>query len=71
MFQARQPSPPPEAPKKILAVPVGKNWQVIEEAPNLTSERNSQLPFQKPESVQPPGAQPVSPAEKRKIETPR
>jgi hypothetical protein len=71
MFAGRQPTPPPAAPQKALSVPVGKNWQVIEEAPKLTNERNERLPFQTEQSVQPAGAQPVSPTEKRKIETPR
>lgn len=69
-FQARQPAPPPVTPKKI-AVPVGKNWEVVEEPPVLTNERNEQtLPFQKGQSVQPPGAPPV-PSDQRRIETPR
>jgi hypothetical protein len=71
MFQAKQPPPPSEVPRKVLVAPVGKHWQVIEEAPTLTNERNDRLPFQMEQSVQPAGAQPVSPAEKRKIETPR
>ena len=70
VFQAKQPPQPEEAPKKVLAVPVGKNWQVIEEAPALTSERNDRPAFQTEQSVQPSGTQNVSPAEKRKIETP-
>jgi hypothetical protein len=71
MFEAKQPTPPQEGPKKALAVPVGKNWQIIEEAPKLSNERNERLPFQTEQSVQPEGAKPVSPAEQRKIETPR
>lgn len=70
MFQAKQSAPPPEVPKK-LAVPIGKHWQVIEEPPVLSNERNERLPFQTDQSVQPPGSPPVSPAEQRKIETPR
>ena len=70
MFEAKKDTPPPVVPK-TLSVPVGKNWKVIEEAPVLTNERNDRLPFQMEQSVQPPGAQPVSPAEQRKIETPR
>jgi hypothetical protein len=67
-MQAKQPAAPPvDIPKKI-AVPVGKNWKVVEEPPVLTNERNEQtLPFQRPESVQPPGA-PPTPPEIRKIE---
>jgi hypothetical protein len=56
--------------RKPLAMPVGKNWQVIEEAPNLSDERG-RLPFQTEQSVQPEGTtKPVSPADKRKIVTP-
>jgi len=70
MFEAKQPAPPPEVPK-TLAVPVGKNWRVIEEAPKLTNERNERPAFQTEQSIQPEGVQrPVAPAEKRKIETP-
>ena len=71
MFEAKQPAPPPEVPKKVLVVPVGKNWQVTEEAPKLTNERHDRLPFQTEQSVQPEGAPPVSPAEQRKVEPPR
>jgi hypothetical protein len=57
-------------PQKPLAVPVGKNWQVIEEAPKLSDERG-RLPFQTEQSVQPEGTtKPVSPADNRKIVTP-
>ena len=56
---------------KPLTLPVGKNWQVIEEAPVLTNERE-RLPFQTEQSVQPEGAtKPVSPEGNRKIETSR
>jgi len=71
MFQAKQSTAPQVVPMKPLAAPVGKNWQVKEEPPALTNERTDRLPFQTEQSVQPPGAQPVSPAEQRKIETPR
>ncbi|GFO53932.1 hypothetical protein GMSM_09390 [Geomonas sp. Red276] len=72
LFQAKEPPAPPVQPKKI-AVPVGKHWQVTEEPPALTNERTEQsLPFQKPQSVEPPGAPPVAPStDKRKIETPQ
>lgn len=53
-----------------LVVPVGKNWQVVEEAPKLANERE-RLPFQMEQSVQPKGAKPVSSGENRKIETTR
>jgi len=55
---------------KPLAVPVGKNWQIIEEAPNLSDERG-RLPFQTEQSVQPEGTtKPVSPEDNRTIVTP-
>lgn len=72
VFQAKQPEQANhEAQRKVLAVPVGKNWQVIEEPPVLSNERNETPPFQQERSVQPPGTQPVPPAEQRRIETPR
>ncbi|MDD2308185.1 MAG: hypothetical protein PHH91_01215 [Desulfuromonadaceae bacterium] len=55
---------------KPLVLPVGKNWQVIEEAPKLSGERG-RLHFQMEQSVQPEGANPVSPEENREIEMPR
>lgn len=70
MFESKQPPAPAVVPQKALAVPVGKDWQVKEEAPQLTNERTNQLPFQTEQSVQPQGAQPIPP-DKRKIETPR
>jgi hypothetical protein len=70
MFQAKQPATPTEVPKKVLVAPVGKNWQVIEEAPALTNERNERPAFQTEQSVQPAGTQTAPPAQ-RKIETPR
>ena len=70
MFEAKQPAPSHVVPK-TLSVPVGKNWQVVEEAPNLTNERNARPAFQTEQSLQPEGVQrPVAPTEKRKIETP-
>ena len=69
MFQAKQPATAPMVPPKPLTIPVGKNWQVIEEAPNLRDERDH-VPFQTPESIQPAGVSPVVPTENRKIETP-
>jgi len=67
---------PPQAAAKekpvlvIPAVPVTKDWQVKERAPDLTDERG-RLPFQTEQSVQPEGAAPTTPAERQKIETPR
>ena len=71
MFYGKQSTPAAsvQAPKP-LAVPVGKNWQVIEEAPKLTDERG-RLPFQTEQSLQPEGAKSASPEDNRKIEVPR
>jgi hypothetical protein len=71
MFYDKQTAPAPmvQLPKP-LAVPVGKNWQVIEEAPNLRDERG-RLPFQTEQSLQPEGAKSASPEDNRKIETNR
>jgi hypothetical protein len=71
MFYGKQPAPASavQSPKP-LAVPVGKNWQVIEEAPNLRNERG-RLPFQTEQSLQPDGAKTASPEDKRTIELPR
>ena len=49
-----------------LAVPVGKNWQVIEEAPKLTNERERPS-FQSEQSLQPEGATTAPPVDNRKI----
>ena len=71
MFYPKQADPAPmvQSPKP-LAVPVGKNWQVIEEAPKLSNERE-RLPFQTEQSLQPAGAKQASPEENRNIEVPR
>ncbi|MFA7403718.1 MAG: hypothetical protein WC007_06985 [Pelobacteraceae bacterium] len=53
-----------------LVHPVGKNWQVIEEAPKLSDERG-RLPFQTEQSVQPAGSKPLSSEDNRTIETVR
>jgi hypothetical protein len=55
---------------KPLTVPVGKNWQVIEEAPKLSDERG-RLPFQTEQSLQPEGAKSALPVDNRTIELPR
>jgi hypothetical protein len=55
---------------KPLTVPVGKHWQIIEEAPQLSDDKG-RLPFQTERSVQPEGAKPVAPTENRTIETTR
>jgi predicted RNA methylase len=58
-------------PPNPLVLPVNKNWQVIEEPPKLSNERE-RLPFQMEQSVQPEGTTKLlSPEEKRKIETTR
>lgn len=70
MFDTRQPEPPPVVhTAKPLAMPVGKNWQVIEEPPKLSDERG-RLPFQTEQSVQPDVANPVTTDKNRTIETP-
>lgn len=52
---------------KPLAMPIGENWQVIEEAPQLSD--GNRLPFQTEQSVQPGGGKPVPPSDTHKIET--
>jgi hypothetical protein len=52
---------------KPLAVPVGKNWQVIEEAPKLTNERERPS-FQGEQSLQPEGATTAPSEDNRKVE---
>lgn len=70
MFYNKQPdSAPVAATPKPLSVPVGKNWQVIEEAPQLSD--GSRLPFQTEQSLHPATARPVAPADNRTIETTR
>jgi hypothetical protein len=61
MFDSKQPDP--------VGLPVGNNWQIIEEAPKLSGEQG-RLPFQKEQSVQPEGEKHLSPAENRTIRTP-
>jgi len=71
MFYGKQsiPATAVQSPKP-LAVPVGKNWQVIEEAPKLSDERG-RLPFQTEKSLQPEGTKTGSPEDNRRIETNR
>lgn len=54
---------------KPLVTPLGKNWQLKEEAPKL-SDNTGRLPFQTEQSMQPDGGvvKPASPEEKRRIE---
>jgi hypothetical protein len=68
-FETKKPSSGSMVPPKPLSMPLGKNWKVIEEAPQLSDERGH-VPFQTEQSVQPPGAAPVSPTDNRKLETP-
>jgi hypothetical protein len=68
MFNSKQSAKAPMAPPKPLTVQIGKNWQVIEEAPKLSDERGH-LPV-KMEPMQPEGSKSVLPAENRKIVTP-
>jgi hypothetical protein len=71
MFYGKQPVPAASVQvPKPLAVPVGKNWQVIEEAPKLSDERG-RLPFQTEQSLQPEGAKSAPPVDNRTIELPR
>ena len=72
LFDAKKTaSAPLVQPGKPLSVPVGKNWQIIEEAPKINDGRG-RLPFQTEQSVQPEGAKPVAPEDKnRSIEMPR
>jgi hypothetical protein len=69
-FQAKRSTAAPMVPPKPLSIPMGKNWQVIEEAPKLSDE-HGRVPFQTEQSIQPPGAPPVAPSDNRKLETPR
>lgn len=55
---------------KPLVQPVGKNWQVIEEAPKISDEKG-RLPFQTEQSLQPDRPTIPAPAKNRTIETPR
>ena len=70
MFDAKQSAKAPMAPTKPLSIQIGKNWQVIEEAPKLSDERGH-VSFQTEQSIQPEGSKSVSPADNRKLETPR
>jgi hypothetical protein len=69
MFYDKQTAPASgvQSPKP-LALPLGKNWQVIEEAPKISDERG-RLPFQTEQSLQPEGERTLSPEDNRKIDT--
>lgn len=70
MFGSKQPAEAPMVPPNQLGKTVGKNWQVIVEAPDLTDER-AHVPFQMEESVQSEEVKPVLTADKVKIASPR
>jgi len=63
-------APDQQSSPKPLAVPIGKNWQVIEEAPKLSND-TGRLPFQTEQSLQPEVSKPLSPEDNRTIETTR
>ena len=68
-YAGRSANDPEVQDPKPLALPIGKNWQIIEEAPVLSNE-SGRLPFQMEQSVQPKGARPLTPEEmNRTIET--
>ncbi len=68
-FDTRQPDPVPlVVPPQPLSLPIGKNWQLIEKAPNLSNDQG-RLPFQSEQSVQPEETKPIAPVENRKIES--
>ena len=69
MFYTKQSATAPMATPKPLAISVGKNWQVIEEAPKLSDERGH-LP-EKMAPMEPEGEKSVPPEENRKIVTPQ
>jgi len=68
MFYTKQSATAPMATPKPLAISVGNNWKVVEEAPKLSDERGH-LPV-KMEPMQPEGSKSGSPEENRKIVTP-
>ena len=70
MFDSKHSSTAQIVPPKPLAISIGKNWRVIEEAPILSDERGH-VSFQTEQSMQPEGLKSASPAENRKIETPQ
>lgn len=71
MFYDKQSATAPQMQSpKPLSVPVGKNWQIIEEPPKLSDERG-RLPFQTEQSLQPEGTKTAVPPDNRIIEVPR
>lgn len=69
MFYPKQSDQKPvvQSPRP-LALPVGKNWQVVEEAPKLSD--GSKLPFQTEQSLHPEAGR-TAPVDNRTIETTR
>lgn len=67
LFGGGQQSPATGTSDKALSVPLGKNWQLVEEAPKLSGDR---LPFQTEQSLQPEGTKHEAPP-KIEVETPR
>jgi len=73
LYDTRQSASTPEGvtSPKPLAVPVGKNWQIVEEPPKLSND-TGRLPFQTEQSLHPDAAKPLAPEDpNRKIETTR
>jgi hypothetical protein len=70
MFNSKQSTIASMVPPRPLTMQIDKNWQVIVKAPDLIDERGH-LPFQTEQSMQPEGANSVSPADNRRLETPR
>ncbi len=72
MFYSNQAvsTPQEQSSPKPLAIPIGKNWQIIEEAPQLSND-SGRLPFQTEQSLTPETAKPVAPVDNRTIETSR
>ncbi len=70
-IDAKKPDQVPlESHHKPLALPIGHNWQIVEEPPKIT-DQTGRLPFQKEESVQPDGGTSAPPPDNRRIEIPR
>jgi hypothetical protein len=69
-FDSRQAAPSAMQSAHPLTLPIGTQWQIIEEPPKLSDDRG-RLPFQTEQSVQPEQAKPVVPADNRTLETPR
>ncbi len=60
VFCKGDPTPESVPMPKQLTAPVGKKWQLIEEAPNISDE-HGRLPFQVEQSVRPDGKTSTSP----------